>query len=257
MRPLQTAIDANPGRMLFVPAGDYQITEKIRIRGERSGLFGPGRIIQLNADQPIIEIENANGAEIRDLTLTRPEGKMETDNEAVLAIQCRDLVIDNVRVIDNRTRSGAITLRECKDARISRCLVRNYMQVTVDDRTASQEWGYAFNCTDGTGISVRDSSGTLIEGNRVIEENLLPTPELKADAQARRLGEAEPAEGDLDEPGGLGPRLFGQLAARLRYPGHLAGGERSTRASWAITSKTPPRASTCTAIMSSWRTTSL
>jgi nitrous oxidase accessory protein NosD len=177
---IQAALDANPNRMLFVPAGDYLIQEKIRIRGERSGLFGPGRIIQQSADQPIIEIENAISAEIRDLTLTRPEGKRETQNEGILAIQCRDLVIDNVRVIDNQTRSGAITVRECQNSRISRCLVRNYMRVTIDDRTRSLEWGYAFNCTDGAGISISYSTGTLIEGNRIIEERLIPTPEIKA-----------------------------------------------------------------------------
>ncbi|MFA6543321.1 MAG: right-handed parallel beta-helix repeat-containing protein [Limisphaerales bacterium] len=177
---IHEAINANPGRMIFVPAGDHTITEKIRIRGERAGLYGPGRIIQLSANQPVIEIEGANGAEIRDLTLTRPEGKMETDNEGILAVKCRDLVIENVRVIDNRTRSGAILLRECQGTRVSRCLVRNYMRVTVDDRTASKEWGYAFNCTDGTGIGVTYCTGTLIEGSRVIEENLIPTPEIKA-----------------------------------------------------------------------------
>jgi hypothetical protein len=177
---IQEALNANPNRMLFVPAGDYVITEKIRIRGERSGLFGPGRIIQQSADQPIIEIENANGAEIRDLTLTRPEGKMESRNEGVLAIKCRDLVLDNVRVIDNRSPAGAITVRESKDTRISRCLVRNYMRLSIDDRTANKDLGYAFNCTDGTGISVSYSTGTLIEGNRVIEDNFVPTPEIKA-----------------------------------------------------------------------------
>jgi hypothetical protein len=177
---IHAALAAHPNQMLFVPAGDHRIQEKIRIRGERSGLYGPGRIIQENAEQPIIEIENATGAEIRDLTLTRPEGKMETNNEGILAIKCRDLVINNVRVIDNRTRSGAITLRESRDCRISRCLVRNYMRVTIDDRTKSLEWGYAFNCTDGTGISISYSTGTLIEGNRIIEENLIPTPEIKA-----------------------------------------------------------------------------
>ena len=130
--------------------------------------------------QPIIEIENANGAEVRDLTLTRPEGKMESRNEGVLAIKCRDLVIDNVRVIDNRSPAGAITVRESQDTRISRCLVRNYMRVSIDDRTANKELGYAFNCTDGTGISVSYSTGTLIEGNRVIEDNFVPTPEVKA-----------------------------------------------------------------------------
>ena len=177
---IQAALDANPNRMLFVPAGDYPITAKIRIRGERSGLFGPGRIIQQSADQPIIEIENATATEIRDLTLTRPEGKMESRNEGLLAIKCRDLVIDNVRVIDNRSPAGAITLRESQDCRISRCLVRNYMRVSIDDRTQSKDWGYAFNCTDGTGISVSYSPGCLIEGNRVIEDNFVPTPEIKA-----------------------------------------------------------------------------
>jgi hypothetical protein len=177
---IQAALDANPNRMLFVPAGDYPITAKIRIRGERSGLFGPGRIIQQSADQPIIEIENATATEIRDLTLTRPEGKMESRNEGLLAIKCRDLVIDNVRVIDNRSPAGAITLRDSQDCRISRCLVRNYMRVSIDDRTQSKDWGYAFNCTDGTGISVSYSPGCLIEGNRVIEDNFVPTPEIKA-----------------------------------------------------------------------------
>lgn len=177
---IQAALDANPNRMIFVPAGDYPITEKIRVRGERSGLFGPGRIIQENAEQPIIEIENTASAEIRDLTLTRPEGKMESRSEGIIAIKCRDLVIDNVRVIDNRSPAGAITLRESRDCRISRCLVRNYMRVSIDDRTQSKDWGYAFNCTDGTGISVSYSPGCLIEGNRVIEDNFVPTPEVKA-----------------------------------------------------------------------------
>jgi nitrous oxidase accessory protein NosD len=177
---IQAALDANPDRMIFVPAGDYLISTKIRIRGERSGLFGHGRIIQQDPNQPIIEIENARGAEIRDLTLTRSADAMETMNEGILAIKSDDLVIENVKVLDNRTRSAAIVLRECKGARISRCLVRNYMRVTIDDRTASEDWGYAFNCTDGTGISVGASTGTLIEGNRIVEDHFVPTPELKA-----------------------------------------------------------------------------
>lgn len=176
---IQEALTANPGKMIFVPAGDYTIKDKLRIRGERSGLFGPGRIIQESNDQPIIEIENATGAEIRDLTLTRPEGKQDTRNEGILAIKCRDLVIDNVRVIDNRTASSAIAIRESKDTRISNCLVRNYMRVSVDDRTASADWGYAFNCTDGSGIVVSYSTGTLLQGNRVIEDHFVPTPEIK------------------------------------------------------------------------------
>ena len=177
---IQAALDANPNRMLFVPAGDYPITDKIRIIGERSGLFGPGRIIQQNTEQPIIVIEEAKEAEIRDLTLTRPEGKMETRQEGIVVIRCRDLVLDNVRVIDNRSPAGSISVRESQDCRISRCLVRNYMRLSIDDRTQSKDWGYAFNCTDGTGISISYSPGCLIEGNRVIEANFVPTPTIKA-----------------------------------------------------------------------------
>ncbi len=192
---IQAALDANPDKVIFVPAGDHLISEKIRIRGQRSGLFGPGRIIQQNPEQPILELEGAHSAEVRDLTLTRPEGRQVTDKEAITAIRCQHLVIENIKVIDNLSRAGAISIRECRDSRVSHCLVRNYMRISVDDRTASANWGYAFNCTDGTGISVSYSTGTLLEGNRIVEENLIPTPEIKS---AHKLGDwvkKNPAKG--------------------------------------------------------------
>ena len=194
---IQAALDANPNRVVYLPAGDYTITEKIRLRGERCGLTGPGRIIQESADQPIIEVEDAAEAVLRDLTLTRPPGKRETDKEGILAIRCRDLVIENVRVIDNQTGSGAITVREGQGARISRCLVRNYMRVTVDDRTASEDWGYAFNCTNGTGIMMRYCTGSLIEGNRIIEANLVPTPEIKKQFKLGDFVKRNPVKGKI------------------------------------------------------------
>ncbi len=176
---IQAALDANPDAVVYVPPGEHRISEKIRLRGSGSGLIGPGRILQTNPEQPVIEIENAVAIEIRDLTLTRPNGKTETRNEAILAIRSRDLVIENVRVIDNWSVAGTISLRDCRDARISRCIVRNYMRVSVDDRTRSEDWGYAFRCTDGTGISLDRCSGCLIEGNRIVEERLVPTRGVK------------------------------------------------------------------------------
>jgi len=177
---IQKAIDANPGRMLFVPPGDHPIAEKIRLRTDRSGLYGPGRIVQANPEAPIVEIEGASGIELRDLTLTRADGRQETRSEAVLAIQCRDLVLDNLRVLDNRTSSAAISLRACTRARVSDCLVQNYMRISIDDRTSSPDWGYAFRCIDGSGIAASDGcQGTLIRGNRIVEHSLLPTPEIK------------------------------------------------------------------------------
>ncbi len=183
---IQAALDANPGQIVFLPPGDYQISEKIRIRTDHSGLRGPGRIVQTNPDQPILEIEDVSGVRIRDLTLTRPDDRNETPCEGVLALQCRDLVLEGLRVINNRTRSGAIVLRECQAAEIRNCLVQNYMRISIDDRTNSDDWGYAFHCIDGSGIVVKHSTGTLIQGNRVVEEHLLPTPEVKEEYQ---LGE--------------------------------------------------------------------
>ena len=176
---IQAALDANPGKVLVVPPGDHEISEKIRLRGKGSGLAGAGRIIQTNPGQPHLEIEDAVAAEVRDLSLARPEGKKETRHEAIVAIRCRDLVIENVRILDNWSSAGTITLRECRDARISHCLVRNYMRISIDDRTASEDWGYAFRCTDGTAISLDRSSGCLIEGNRIVEERLVPTREVR------------------------------------------------------------------------------
>ena len=183
---IQAALDANPGRMVFVPSGDYPLTEKIRVRGNGSGLFGPGRLIQQNAGQPIIELENATGVEIRDLTLLRPEGKMETGKEGIIAQNCRELVIENVKIYDNHSKSGSILVTDSRDTRISRCLVRNYMVVAVDDRTKGEESGYAFRCTDGTGIMVRYCTGTLIEGNRVVEQVFSAAKELR---DQHKLGE--------------------------------------------------------------------
>ena len=194
---IQAALDANPGRMVYVPSGDYSITHKIVLNNDRSGLFGPGRIIQQTADEPVIEIENASSIEVRELTLTRADGKMETSNAGIRANRCRELVIENVKVIDNRTRAAALVLRECRGARISRCLVRNYMRLSIDDRTADSNWGYAFNCTDGSGIHVGDSQGVLIEGNRVIEENLRPTPEIKAQHKLGDWVRKNPVKGRL------------------------------------------------------------
>ncbi len=196
-RTIHEAVAANPGRMVYVPAGDHAISEKIRLGADHAGLFGPGRIVQTNPDAPIIEIERAEGVRIRDLTLTRPEGRQETQKEAVIAVQCRDLVLENLRVFDNRTRSGAIVLRECSGSRIGGCLVQNYMRISVDDRTGSPDWGYAFNCIDGSGIVVRDSRHTLIQGNRIVEQNLLPTPEVQREFNLGKFVKKNPERGAI------------------------------------------------------------
>jgi hypothetical protein len=176
---IQEAIRANPGKMLYVPAGDYDISEKIHIGRQGGGLWGPGRIRQNNPKHPILVVEGATDAQIRDLTLMRPEGKTDTQSEGVLGIKCRNLVVENVQVLDNRTRTAAIELRDCYATQIRNCLVQNYQCVSEDDRTMDKDSGYAFKCLIGTGIVLKDSRATLLQGNRVIEQNLFPTPENK------------------------------------------------------------------------------
>src|SRR5262249_6944920 len=75
---IQAAVDANPGKMVFVPAGDYPISRRITITSNDSGLYGPGCIVQTNPEQPIVRVENARGVRLRDLTLTRPDDHMDT-----------------------------------------------------------------------------------------------------------------------------------------------------------------------------------
>lgn len=182
---LQAAADAHPGKVLHVPAGDHMLSRRLILKGDGAGLAGPGRIVQTDPSQPVVEISGLKDVTIRDVTLTRPPERSETTQHAVLATGCAYLHLDGIRVIDNRAATGAIALRDCSFARITRCVIRNYMRVAVDDRTASADWGYAFNCTDGTGIQVRSSRGTLIEGNTVVEETFRPTRELM---ERHRLG---------------------------------------------------------------------
>lgn len=194
---IQETLDAQPGRMLFLPAGDYEISEKLVIRSDGSGLYGPGRIIQTNPEAPFLEIEHRAGVQFRDIVLTRPAGKQTTAIEAINARECEDLVLDNVTVKNHRTRSGVLYLLNCKNATIRNCTITNYMRIAVDDRTASPDWGYAFHCIDGTGIVVNASTGTLIQGNRITENELLPTPEVQEKYQLGQFVKKNDTKGAL------------------------------------------------------------
>lgn len=124
-------------------------------------MFGPGRIRQTNPGHPILVVEGASDVQIRDLTLMRPAGKTDTQSEGVLGINCANLVVENVRVLDNRTRTAAIELRDCYASQIRNCLVRNYQCVSEDDRTMDVDSGYAFPCLVGTGIVLKDGHLSL------------------------------------------------------------------------------------------------
>ncbi len=194
---IQAALDANPGKVVHLPAGDYTITERITIKHPGGGLHGYGRIIQTNPEQPIIRADGVKGIILRDLTLIRPEGKMETRQEGVYLHQCEDALLENVHVIDNHSPAASISIREGKGLQIRGCTVENYMTLSIDDRTQSENYGYAFNCIDGTGIAVVDSEGSLVQNCRVIERKMLPTREIKEKHQLGVFVKKNPAKGKL------------------------------------------------------------
>lgn len=183
---LHDAVKNNPGKVIDIGAGDWTIDRRLLLRTDRSGLRGTGRIIQTNPKVPIVEVRNAQDVSISEVTLMRPAADSGSEAEGLLAVNCRYLSVDRVKVVDNRANRGAISLEKCFFASIRNSTVRNYMKVAIDDRTQNtQHWGYAFYCTDGTGIAVRSSEGTLLLGNIVTEDNLLPTPEMQ---KAHKLG---------------------------------------------------------------------
>ena len=71
---LQAAIDANPGRMIYVPGGDHLLTATVMINTTGTGLCGPGRLVMTDASQDIINVREANDVTIRDLKLFRERG---------------------------------------------------------------------------------------------------------------------------------------------------------------------------------------
>jgi hypothetical protein len=176
---LQAAIDANPGKMIQVPPGDYEISQSLLITQEGTGLYGYGRIIQTNPDTTIIRIDGTSHVRIDGLTLTRPEGKTDSTQEGIVAVASKNVEMIHLQVMNHRSKAGAIVLRDSEDCTIRDCLVENYKTITVDDRTDDPRSGYAFKCIDGTGIILRYSNGTLIEGNRIVEKTYLPTQECK------------------------------------------------------------------------------
>lgn len=174
---LQAAIDKNPGATIVVPAGDHTIKEALVFRHPGTVLAGSGRIVQTNVEEAIVKLEGVDNIELRDVTLARPTNAEDTAQPGILVQNCERARIHGVQIIDNHSYAGSIRLRDSSYCQIENCYVLNYKRIGIDDRTRSPELGYAFQCVDGTGISVSNCIGTMILNNQVIERRLLPTRE--------------------------------------------------------------------------------
>jgi hypothetical protein len=191
---IQKALDSQPGRIIFLPPGDYTVSSPIRISHENSGLVGPGRIVQTNPNELILMVSRADNVQLRDLTLTRSPNT-DGARSGLGANTCRNLVIDNVQVLDNRAPAAAMNIDKCSSGRISNCLVRNYKAIAVEDRTASVNSGIAFKCFDGTGIQLTGCRGMLVQANRIEEFRLLPTREARDSLDLGRITSRAAAKG--------------------------------------------------------------
>jgi hypothetical protein len=196
---IQAAIDANPGKMLFVPDREYLLTDAIQIRQGGSGLYGFGKLVQQNTNEAIVQISNTADVRLRDLTLTRAAGHEQAHAPALVAINCTNLWIAGLRVQDNRAPSGAIALRQCAHATVSDCCVENYSTIAVDDRSAGPLYGIAFNCIDGTGITASNCKDLVIQRNRIIENHTHPSPEMKERFQLGKIIKRTPQRGLLTQ----------------------------------------------------------
>lgn len=193
---IQRALDANPSQIIYLPPGDYEISQAISITHDRSGLVGPGRIIQTDPKAPVIIISQADDVQLRELTLTRKAGQ-EGRYSGLMANSCDNLILDNLQVLDNCAANAAINLDRCTNSRLSNSLVRNYSRISIDDRTKSSNYGFAFKCIDGTGIQLTNCRGMLLQNNRVVEQKYLPTPEVKSEFELGKFTTKNAEKGAL------------------------------------------------------------
>lgn len=175
---LQAAIDANGGRIIVIPPGTYEIDRALVISSDRTELHGPARIIQRNANENLLRIENASEVRVANLTFTRSPGNQETNQHGVFALRCRDVEFTGLHVSENHTHSS-IVAQASRDIVVQDCTVINYKGPTIDDRTKSDRFGYAFKSVDGTAIQMREVDGVIIRNNRISEYRLRPTREVR------------------------------------------------------------------------------
>jgi hypothetical protein len=136
--------------------------------------------------------------------VTRAEGAQEATNSGILIMDAAHVTLDDVRVIGNKARDAAIQIRDSEHVTVRNCLIRDYKRIAIDDRTDSELYGYAFRCIDGTGILANQCTHLAIESNRVIEESLIPTQELKDEFD---LGRVVPGRNPDAKPGELGKNV--------------------------------------------------
>lgn len=249
---IQRALDARPGVALFLPVGDHRVDAAVVIRADGTTLHGFGRIVQSDPAAPVLRVDGADRVTIRGIGIARaevvaPSGDAESagvgggavageaaslarTEEGIRADDAHFLRIESVRVEECRAPSGAIRLNHCDDARVRDCDVIDYQALTIDDRTESDLYGYAFRCIDGHGIVADSCVSPMILDNRIVETTLLPT---RATRDRHGLGGLVPGRRADATPGALGKGVAAKGYARNWHQGSailVTGPERGAEA---------------------------
>ena len=202
---LQAAIDANPGHIIKLPPGEFTIDRALVVSADHTELHGPARIIQTHPGEPILQIRNARHVRILDLALSRSVGRQESTKPGLEVQKCEDVELRRVSVTDNHGNSSILAMFS-KDVTVANCTVINYKGLTIDDRTKSDLYGYAFQAIDGAGIQMRYVEGVVIRDNLVTEKRLLPTVEIRNRHGLGRLTAVNDKPGRLAKPEMLSSR---------------------------------------------------
>ena len=194
---IQAAIDAQPGRAVYLPPGVYRIDKPIRITTDASGLFGQGTIIQTNDDADIIQIQNADYVRIEGITLKREDPKFFKSARAIFADGSQFLTLKEVNIRGNRASPTAVLLTNCDYANVEGCVIIDFKTITIDNRMNNDLYRYAFRAIDGHGMMLRHCSGARIIRNRVIETLLRATEEIQKKYDLGKIVDRAPELGPL------------------------------------------------------------
>jgi len=223
---IQAALDAHPGKMVFLPDGDYRIEKAIKITTAGSGLYGFGTIIQENPDEHILLIENANDVRIYDIKLTRSQTPWGKAPHAILVDHCQSVWLEKLKIVNNRSTIAAVELIYSRYCRVQDCEIINYKTITIDDRINNDLYRYAFNAIDGHGLMVINCDATQIIRNRIIEKELHATKEIQETYELGKIVKRAEELGSLAKYGvednfvviwhqGAGMRVTGNLETRF------------------------------------------
>lgn len=193
----QAAIDANPGRALYLPAGEYRVAAPIVLRTPDSGLYGEGTIIQTNPDADIVQVENAARVRIEGITLLREKPEFFKSARAIYAENSPYLQVRNVTIRNNRATPTTTRFEKCDYLTIEGCNIVDFKTITIDDRMDSDLYRYAFRAIDGHGIYAIDCTGARLVRNRIIETELRATREVRDKYELGKIVKQAPELGPL------------------------------------------------------------